>query len=454
MTDTAPPSPSSPAVVQQSLRLLEQTVLQSRWIPHAPTLPQAFFLTDPRRESLYGGAAGGGKSDALLMGGLQYADHPDYAALILRRTYADLALPGAIMDRAHDWLGPTAAQWSDDEKTYRFPSGATLTFGYLQYERDKYRYQGSDYRYVAFDELTQFTESQYRYLFSRQRRAVGSVLPIRMRAASNPGGDGHDWVFERFFVRGHAEGRGFVPAKLADNPYLDREEYAQSLAELDPITRDQLLRGLWVVDPSRRPFRRAWWRNQHRYDATDERLAYQTVARWLTWDTAFKDEKDSAYTAFGVLELQADYCLYVRHVWRDKLIFPDLVQVMGREIPRWAQDDKLRGVIIEDRATGTSAYQTLRGALEPRLAELLIPFQPQGSKEQRAAQAAVWCKLGAVWLPHPSESVPWLLDFTTELFTFPDSQYKDQVDMFSQGILYLENLLAEGHQARGGGLAA
>lgn len=384
------------------------------------------------------------------MGGLQYVDQPHYAALILRRSFPQLAQPGAIMDRAHDWLGGTAARWDDESKTYAFPSGATLTFGYMEIEKHKYRYQGAEYQFVGFDELTQFPETQYRYLFSRMRRLADSAVPIRMRAASNPGGEGHDWVFERFFVRGLAEGRGFVPAKLADNPYLDRVEYEQSLSELDPITREQLLRGLWVVDPSRRPFRRAWWRNQHRFDATDEALAYKTVARWLTWDTAFKDEKDSAYTAYGVLELQADYRLHLRHVWREKLIFPDLVQVMEHEIGRWAADGKLRGCIIEDRATGTSAYQTLRGALTPALADLLIPFSPQGSKEQRAAQAAVWCKLGGVWLPQPSEAVPWLLDFTSELFTFPDSQYKDQVDMFGQGILYLEHLLAEGHQARGG----
>ena len=416
---------------------------------------QAFWLTDPRRESLYGGSAGGGKSDALLMGALQYADHPAYAALILRRNYPQLAQPGAIMDRAHDWLGGTAARWDDDQHTYTFPSGATLTFGHMEYEKHKYRYQGAEYQYVGFDELTQFAESQYTYLFSRMRRLAGSALPVRMRAASNPGGEGHDWVFERFFVRGPAEGRGFVPARLSDNPHLDQAEYVQSLAELDPLTRQQLLDGLWVVDPTRRPFRRTWWRGQHRFDATDERLRYGgTLARWLTWDTGFKDKEDSAYSARGVLELTPDYRLRLRDVWRDKLIFPDLVAVMERDIGRWNYDDKLRGVIIEDKATGTRAYQTLSGALTPALADLLIPFQPQGSKEQRAAQAAVWCKLGCVDLPHPSAAVPWLLPFTSELFTFPDTQFMDQVDMFSQGILFLEHYLAEGHHARGGEVAA
>jgi phage terminase large subunit-like protein len=384
------------------------------------------------------------------MAGLQYVDQPDCASLILRRTYADLALPGAIMDRAHDWLGATAAHWNDDEKTYTFPSGATLTFGYLQCERDKYRYQGSEYQLVAFDELTHFTESQYRYLFSRQRRAAGGTVPLRMRAASNPGGEGHDWVFERFFVRGPAEGRGFVPAKLADNPHLDQAEYALSLAELDPITRQQLLDGLWVVDPTRRPFRRSWWRQQNRYDALAEVPPVHIVGRWLSWDTAFKDKETSAYTARGVFELMPDYRLRLRAVWRDKLIFPDLVPVMERDALQWMGDGKLRGILIEDRASGTSAYQTLRTSAPPDLAALLIPFQPQGSKTERASQAAVWCRLGCVQLPEPSAAAPWLLDFESELFAAPDGQYMDQVDMFSQAVLFLEHLLGQGYHARNG----
>jgi predicted phage terminase large subunit-like protein len=429
-------------------------VLANRWIPHTPTNPQAVFLTDPRHESLYGGAAGGGKSDALLMAGLQFVDMPDWAALILRRSYAELALPGAIMDRAHDWLGGTAAHWNADEKTYTFPSGATLTFGYLATERDKYRYQGAAWRLIEFDELTQFVETEYRYLFSRLRRSTGGEVPSRMRAASNPGGVGHEWVYERFLVRGRAEGRGFVPAKLADNPHLDAADYARSLAELDPLTRQQLLDGLWVVDPTLRPFRRAWWRAQHRYRVGEDGPSSPIVGRWLSWDTAFKDNATSAYTALGVFELLTDYRVRLRHVWRDKLIFPELVPAMDRAIAEWAADGKLRGVIIEDRASGTSAYQTLRGSVPREFAPLLIPFQPQGSKLERASQAAVWCRLGCVLLPEPSPAVPWLLDFEQELFAAPDGEYMDQVDMFSQAILFLEHLLGEGYHARGGEAAA
>jgi len=224
--------------------------------PHVPTPRQAQFLALSGREALFGGAVGGGKSDCLLMAALQYVETPGYAALLFRRTYADLSLPGALMDRAGDWLRPTAARWHESEKTWTFPSGASLTFGYLENENSKYRYQGAELQCCAFDELSQFSESSYRYLFSRLRRKEGVPVPIRMRAASNPGSE---WVKQRFIVEGEAAGRVFVPARLADNPFLDADEYRLALAELDPVTRQQLLEGDWDVRPEGKLFKREWF---------------------------------------------------------------------------------------------------------------------------------------------------------------------------------------------------
>ena len=218
------------------------------YIVHQPTERQSHFLSLDCLEAFFGGAAGGGKSDALLMAGLQFADIPGYSAILFRQTYADLALPGALMDRANEWLYGTDAHWSGQEKKWTFPSGATLNFGYLETESDKFRYRSSEFQFIGFDELTNFTETQYRFLFSRLRRTTDIDVPLRMRSASNPGGVGHDWVKERFIGTRSTPPvvpDVFVPAKLSDNPHLSQDEYQRSLEQLDPVTKAQLLSGDW-----------------------------------------------------------------------------------------------------------------------------------------------------------------------------------------------------------------
>jgi hypothetical protein len=227
-----------------------------RYCPHTPYAKQRAFLKIDALEALYGGQAAGGKSDAVLMAALEYVDVPGYAALLLRRTYADLALAGALMDRAREWFAATDAVWSAEAKTWRFPGGGSITFGYLDNDADRFRYQGAEFQYLGFDELTQFTAKQYTYLLSRLRGPSEgrlSHVPLRVRAATNPGGVGHRWVMERFGLRrdgsqapGHH--RPFVPASIADNKHIDQDAYRRSLAELDSTTRDQLERGLWIAD--------------------------------------------------------------------------------------------------------------------------------------------------------------------------------------------------------------
>lgn len=407
----------------------------------------------PARESFYGGAAGGGKSSALLMAALMYVDEPEYHALILRRHHTDLTQADALIPRSHEWLGGTRARWNDNEKRWTFPTGSTLSFGYLAGPRDHERYQGAAFQFVGWDELTQFPEYQYRYLFSRQRRHEGSTIPLRMMGAANPGGVGHDWVFERLIVGATPPRRFFQPASLNDNPHLDRAEYVKALAELDPITRDQLLNGLWVLPKGARTFSRRWWSGQNRYDPTNAVMAARAEERWISFDTASKDEGTNAYTAWTVGELVVPEGalgrrLLLRDAGRERLQFPDLLQTIEQVAKRHNEDGKLEGIVIEDKSTGTPAYQTLKAAAPSWLARLLCLYQPVASKEERWSQAAVWCKLGCVWLPHAHESVPWLGTFEYELFGLPDSEFKDQADAFAQLVTYLRHYLAEAHAAR------
>lgn len=422
-----------------------------------PTDKQATFLTIPCREGFYGGAARGGKSVALLMSALMDVEEPDYSSIIFRRNFTDLKLPGALMDVAHDWLGRTAAHWNDNDKTWTFPSGATLNFGYMAGPNDHFRYQGAQWQRVCFDELTQFRPNQYLYLFSRQSRPAGSAsrLPLQTLSASNPGGEGHDFVFERMIAGQRPPRRIFVPARLEDNPHTDQAAYDDSVSELDPITQDQLRRGVWILPKGSRSFERAWWRGRNRFDPTDPELAARAGERWISFDTANKDEESNAFTAWTVGDLVVPANglgrrLALRDAGRERLQFPDLLQTIESVARRWNEDGKLRGVVIEDKASGTSAYQTLVAAAPSWLADRLLLFQPRVSKEERWRQAAVWCKLGCVWLPHAHGDVPWLGDFEAELFGLPDSEFKDWGDSFAQVVLYLEHYLAEGHAARSG----
>ena len=242
---TLQPSSATPAPSTAAELLIGRWPTLRYW-PHLWSVSpkQAAFLVLDQLEAFFGGAAGPGKSDALIAAALQYADVPGYAAIIFRRTFSDLDLPGAAMDRAKDWLRPEV-HWDDRGKTFTFPSGATLTFGYLEHEQDKYRYKSAEFQYVGFDELTQFSESQFEYLFTRLRATGDIRVPLRMRAASNPGDVGHGWV-KRRYLTDRQPGVVFIPARLEDHPdEMFKRGYRDSLAKLDELTRRQYEFGDW-----------------------------------------------------------------------------------------------------------------------------------------------------------------------------------------------------------------
>lgn len=197
------------------------------------------------KEVFFGGAAGGGKSDWLLMEALLYVEQPNYNAILFRQTLADLKLPGALIDRANQWLRGTDARYNGSDYKWTFPSGATLTFGYLRNDQDALRYKSAEFQFVGFDELTKFEQNPYTYMFSRARRNVDSNIPIRIRGASNPGDRGHVWVKERFVEKGNSRDRVFIPATIHDNPHLDVPEYITNLSYLPEIELKRLLDGDW-----------------------------------------------------------------------------------------------------------------------------------------------------------------------------------------------------------------
>jgi predicted phage terminase large subunit-like protein len=287
-----------------------RAIAKNPYIPHVPTSKQLEFLCyDSFPEVMYGGAAGSGKSDALLMAALRYIDITNYRALLLRRNYGDLTLPGALMDRADTWLRGKA-RWIDKERSWIFPSGASLTFGHLEYDRQKYRYQGAEFQFIGFDELTQFKESQYTYLLSRLRRLKDVDIPLRMRSATNPGGAGHFWVKRRFVSKEtRPPGCLFVPAKLDDNPYIDAVSYERMLSKLTALERLQLRHGRWDDMPPGGFIHRDW------FEIVQSVPDDAGIIRKRGWDFAATDERDAedpdftagaklARTPYGILYIE------------------------------------------------------------------------------------------------------------------------------------------------------
>ena len=218
--------------------------------------PQTEFLAAPETDVLYGGAAGGGKSYAMLVDPLRYAHRAAHRALILRRSMPELR---ELIDKSRE-LYPRAfpgSKFREVEKIWNFPSGAKIEFGFLERDSDVYRYQGQAYSWIGFDEITHLaTEFSWNYLASRLRTTDSEITPY-MRCTANPGGVGSSWVKKRYvnpsvpnesFTGDDGLTRKFIPARLADNPFLAEDgRYEQMLNALPPVQRKQLLEGNWDV---------------------------------------------------------------------------------------------------------------------------------------------------------------------------------------------------------------
>lgn len=203
---------------------------------------------------MYGGAAGGGKSDCLIMEATRYIEHRDYKAVIFRRTFPQLQ---EIIDRTREYYPMLGGEYRASDHRWGFPSGATIKLGHMAESDSHYNYQGDQYQYIGFDEACHFLPKQLLYLHSRCR-TTNPNIPLRVRYGTNPGGPAHSFLKERFRIGvvnpyetivDEVTGlpRVFIPAKVADNPSLMKNDpdYVLRLMQLPEIERMRLLDGVW-----------------------------------------------------------------------------------------------------------------------------------------------------------------------------------------------------------------
>jgi predicted phage terminase large subunit-like protein len=421
--------------------------LPRAFCPAEPTAKQEWFLRRDELEVFFGGAAGPGKSFGLLMAALMYVDVPGYDALILRTVLQDHKKPKALIPTSHDWLGGTGATWNGSEYQWTFPSGATLSFGYIRTIADLSHFKGPAYAFVGFDELTEFDEQVYRGM-SRVLRdppemAPGVYVPLRKRSASNPGGPGHSWVKSRFIdAASRAREAVFVPATIRDNPHMNYEEYLESLAHLDPVDRMRLINGDWDVMEEGGKF------NRHKIVVIDRDAkppAQKAVRYWdlagtvptptntdPDWTVGLRLEVDAAGT-FTIVDI-------VRGRWDDSEV-QEVVQATasqdGHGVPVYVEQDP--GQAGKAQLNHYKRHVLSGYACHAGLTRI---DGKSAAKEVRARPAAAAVGNGLVQIVRGANQIEAL----DELAIFPNGNHDDIVDAFSGA----HNALTSSGTGRGG----
>ena len=427
---------------------------------YKPSEKQAAFLMEDCREALYGGAAGGGKTDALLRAALQYVCVPGYAALLTRQTYPQLTMEGGFIERSQEWLADTDAVWNAADKRWTFPSGATLTFMHMERDDDRFKIQGAEFQFIGFDELTNWTSDRvYRFSAGRLRRpnallrtlpscpGCGMTLadvPLRMRAGTNPGSRGEGWVMARFVERwsqwklGEAEPPTdcrFLPALARDNPGLDHQEYSKSLDVLDAQTRAQLKDGTWGLRTN------VLLRREH-FPLVDSypKDGTRYVRSWDFASTEDDGRNDPDWTV-GALVAERDGLWWLLDVVRSRVNPGDVERLFMTTLLHDARNYGPIDTVIE-REGGASGKLTVAAFQRMASGHAVHGLAPLGAKTERARPLMAASQNGNFSLLSAEWNATWL----DEAAIFPDGTHDDQVDAVTGGMAWL----TQNGQGRGG----
>ncbi len=421
--------------------------------------PQSVFLSTPADIAIYGGAAFGGKTWALLFEALRKVQNPDFGFVIFRRTTPQIRNEGGLWDESEKMYPLVGARPRESVLEWRFPSGAKGKFAHLEQEAHKYDWQGSQIPYIGFDELTHFSWGQFTYMLSRNRSLCG--VPAYVRATCNPDPDSfvarliawwidqesgypipeRSGVLRYFLVDGDelqwADTRGelgqrypdrnpdqdiksftFIAAKMEDNAIGMRLDpaYRGNLLALPRVDREQLLHGNWKIRPTAGEyFRRSY------FSIVDAVPREVRAARG--WDLAGTSEEEGGSPSWtvGVKMIRGvDGLFYITHVER----FLGSPHRVEESLRRLASADGSGVTIRLPQDPGQAGKSQVQ-----RLAQLLAGHTVRyrsmsGDKVTRAGGLSAQAEAGNVKLLRG----PWNDTFLAELESFPGGAYDDQVD--------------------------
>jgi len=377
--------------------------------------PQTEFLAASEREVFYGGARGGGKSYAMLVDPLRYCSKPHHRALLIRRTMPELRDLISKSQLLYSKAYP-GAKWREQEKEWRFPSGAKIEFGYAENMTDVLRYQGQSYTWIGIDELPQYPSPDIYNFLRSSLRSVDKDIPVYLRATGNPGNIGSQWVKEMFVDPAEPNSafeikidtpvgvktitRRFIPAKLQDNPYLmQTDDYYAMLASLPDIQRKQFLDGDWdayedsafpefsktthVVEPFEIP--KGWYK----FRAADWGYSSPACVLWFAVDYnnnlwLYRELYTSKVTAdiFArqVLDLESgeyiQYGVLDSSTWAKRGdVGPSIAETMIQQGCRWRQSDRSpksrisgkleihKRLLVNDKEPGLRVFKNCRNLI-------------------------------------------------------------------------------------------
>lgn len=415
------------------------------WAPQPG--PQSLLVTCAIQDILFGGARGGGKSDGLLGDwGIHSARYAGRGrGLIVRRTYDEL---DELVQRSQELYRPLGAHWKPSRYTWTMPWGGTLKMRYLQRDEDAARYQGHSYNWVAIDEMGSFPSlAPIKKLKATLRDKTG--VPVKFRATANPGGVGHAEIKREYIdpappltpFQDPDTGmlRVFIPSRLQDNRLLmdNDPDYIKRLRGSGPAWLVRAwLEGDWNAAPEGGVLKAAWLRKYS--EVPSEPARYMTVH---SWDTAYKSGQHNDPSACTVWAVTTTG-YYLLEVFVAKMDYPTL----KKRVIDFAERDRPNVVLIEDKASGQSLIQELRGATTIPIKAI----EPEGDKVTRALAVSDMIEAGLVHVP---DRAPWLLDYELELTTFPTKgAHDDQVDSTTQFLSWARVHAGRRMEVIGGGI--